>query len=353
MLDKRKNHSLQILRATAAAMVVLAHLIERLIKYDLVDESWSDITRLGSKGVEIFFLISGFIVGAAFLKNLSVEKKPIEFIKRRFLRIAPSYYFWSFIMALKMMLVDKQTITLMAAIASAAFWPHYNDIGLIQPLYGLGWSLNFEMYFYAVLAIALIIPGKKVAIVSVFFIILVPILLKFQQPDFGNIGSTALKFYGTPVALYFLIGFILAMFKNKCPSFFLISKNGFNAFTAVLLAVLAVYFVGYVSLIFTCLCVGFAVFEKNGVKPSKPIIFGSFLGDASFSIYLTHSFVLGPLVAVYRVVGGSSSLLGISLLIIVSLIISALMGVMAYVFVEKKLGALLGRARLSKVESRG
>lgn len=344
MLESNKNHSLQWLRAVAASMVVLAHLIERLIKYNLVSAAWEDATRLGSKGVDIFFVISGFIVGAAFLGSLTRGEGSLTFFKKRLLRIAPPYYFWSLWMALKSVLIDGQVVTWAVILTSAAFVPQYNDIGIIQPLYGLGWSLNFEMYFYAVLALGVLIGRGGVSVLLVFGLILIPVLWRACFGDIGESGEVpvAIDFYGMPVALYFLAGLTLAIFKKRFTVFFVCRSAAAVMVVAVAFSVLSVLFKDALGVFFTFASVAVAALESRvSGSGSQVIRFGSFLGDASYSTYLTHSFILGPLVAVYRSTVKLDSTIGVFVLILCSVVLCNLVGALAYVHVEKRLNAFV------------
>jgi peptidoglycan/LPS O-acetylase OafA/YrhL len=341
------NQSLQILRAVAATMVVLAHLIERLVKHELVGPHWEIATRMGSVGVEIFFVISGFIVGTTFLESRSGRDAAARFFIRRFLRVAPSYYVWSTLMGIKLVLVDRQSFTLSAIAASLAFLPHYSDSGLIQPIYGLGWSLNFEMYFYAILASAILFRNNWVGAACILSAIVTPVVLKAGSPGLAD-ANVALAFYGTSVALLFLVGFGIAIVKRAFPRLHLFGFSAINVLVATAIAGLAVWFTGPAAVACTCCCVLAAALEKRCSAVGPVIAFGSFLGDASYSTYLTHSFVLGPLVAVYRVTVGSGHPIGIVLLLVACVVVASVVGALAYLYVEKPLDVWTQKVRRAR-----
>ena len=78
-MDRKNNnlHSIQILRGLAALSVVYFHMT-------LVEKS-SPFPKFGSYGVDIFFVISGFIISLI----VSNGVKPVEFAINRIARIAP------------------------------------------------------------------------------------------------------------------------------------------------------------------------------------------------------------------------------------------------------------------------
>lgn len=240
-------------------------------------------------------------------------------------------------MVVKLVLVDKQTVGTLILLTSAAFLPHLNDAGLIQPIYGLGWSLNFEMYFYAVLAIGLLVSNKSLSLLVIFLMVASPVIWVHLTSNTDKTLGATFKFYGMPVALFFLAGFSIALIKARVPLISLPRSVFANAMFCVLLSITAVLTIGYASVLFTCACVFFAAYSVNEVRPAIRVIrYGSFLGDASYSTYLTHSFILGPAVAIYRAtVVNPNSISSIVCLIILSVSVSVVVGAVAYLYVEK------------------
>ncbi|MCW1512823.1 acyltransferase family protein, partial [Acinetobacter baumannii] len=82
-------NNIQALRAFAALNVVFYHIIGASISYDLPTSSFLFIKEWGQNGVDIFFVISGFIMVFIQEKN---RKSSFEFIKNRVERIVPVYW---------------------------------------------------------------------------------------------------------------------------------------------------------------------------------------------------------------------------------------------------------------------
>ena len=127
--------SIQYLRASAALMVVVYHAM-MLAPVDF---------GIGAAGVDLFFVISGFI-----LWTIARERPltPLEFLKRRWIRVAPLYWtltlavaaiatFWPFVFG-------QFKATPSHVLLSLGFIQHMNPDGAPFPLIPVGWSLNYE-----------------------------------------------------------------------------------------------------------------------------------------------------------------------------------------------------------------
>ena len=144
--------TIQYLRAIAAMMVVWHHAREQLpgLKFFFPSE-------FGPSGVDLFFVISGFIMVA----TTTGPGRPFNFIARRLIRVVPLYWLLTCTMvALAWKLPQLfRTIDLAPAhvLQSLLFIPHYSPSfpGMAWPVLVPGWTLNFEMFFYAVFAATL------------------------------------------------------------------------------------------------------------------------------------------------------------------------------------------------------
>src|SRR5437764_3885196 len=159
-----------MLRGIAASMVVFVHLDVQLkrLGYASYDASW-----LGS-GVDIFFVISGFIMW------VSVERRPGmsagEFFGNRLMRIVPLYWLVSAgvlcITFAAPQLLHSTVFNAPHALASFLFLPARHPLtGEFWPLLVPGWTLNYEMLFYLLFAAAIAgangAPRRRLAIISV------------------------------------------------------------------------------------------------------------------------------------------------------------------------------------------
>jgi len=150
--------SVQMLRAIAATMVVFVHMDLQLqrLHYPTLGTNWM------ASGVDIFFVISGFIMWT------SVERRPemtaSSFFRNRLIRIVPLYWFATTLVLMVALIAPQVLNTTVLrpwhAIASYLFIPaRHPTTGLFWPLLIPGWSLNYEMLFYAIFAIAIALSG--------------------------------------------------------------------------------------------------------------------------------------------------------------------------------------------------
>src|SRR6185369_7350150 len=134
-----KVQSIQVLRALAVMAVVYAHVFT---------------TGRGTSGVDLFFVISGFIIA-----RVSSDRPPATFIKARLWRILPVYWLAALPYVAWPILYGTPDWAKVAATIS--LWPVWGG-AYQQPLLPVAWSLYFEMLFYA--AVALWLTGKRWAL---------------------------------------------------------------------------------------------------------------------------------------------------------------------------------------------
>jgi exopolysaccharide production protein ExoZ len=151
---------IQALRGVAVILVVLTH-----ARYFFLDTpSWPLADALlmpGAMGVDLFFVISGFIMVYTTRRTAGTPADAADFLLRRFARIWPLYALATCVW----MTVNHKGLgwltywpQLRALLLSMTFQPVDTD----NPLYfslslPLGWTLNFEMYFYLLFGLCLLL----------------------------------------------------------------------------------------------------------------------------------------------------------------------------------------------------
>lgn len=281
-------------------MVAYFHAIEQIPQY----ASYFDKYLLGrlnlAAGVDVFFVISGFIM---LITNRNGT--PGKFAIRRIIRIVPLYWFLTLLLIFLALWLPSQfrtTVVSASAIAkSLLFIPYLNPghPGEVFPLLVPGWTLNLEMFFYAVFALVLFAPARfRVAAVGM----VLGTLVLVGVATHGRGIAPELLFYTDARLLEFWLGMLIAH---------LLVKDSLHL-PAGLCIVLIVC--GFVLLLtgFPVNLLGVGDFTRNiasNVLPAAAIILGTvcleragavrnhpwlrWLGDASYSIYLTHIFSLG------------------------------------------------------------
>ncbi len=163
---------LQFLRGIAACAVVVEHLLNRYERREMSLAGLPDLLwHLGETGVSTFFAISGFIMVHIALRKRAERDRTAagwQFVRDRFTRIAPLYY-------LSMILYVAFSYLTLGVSTNAGFrfpgvaeWvhsflflPYVQPDGLIQPIYRLGWTLQYEVFFYALFAVGMVLGARR------------------------------------------------------------------------------------------------------------------------------------------------------------------------------------------------
>jgi exopolysaccharide production protein ExoZ len=292
-------------------------------------------------GVDIFFVISGFVMWTSTCRG---KISPLKFYSKRIVRIVPLYWVMTAIVLLVLLLVPSlvQTGRLEAGhvVASFLFLPAVHPVtGLIQPLLIPGWTLNMEMYFYALFGCCLFLPVAA-RIPACWVLLLVPVLLAhvLAKPD------VAVRFFGNGIVLDFGLGLVsggLFSAGLRLPAFvaFSTSLGGF-----LLLAVgsrapnlPARLAAGPAAFAVVAGCVAF---ELAGRLPGIPLL--GLLGDASYSLYLSHTLALSALDQAAHALGVRTASLAAAAGVEVFLLLStAVVGVLVFRCIEQPLASLL------------
>ena len=273
---------IQYLRGIAAMMVVFHH---------ARNEFGAAISMtIGARGVEIFFVISGLVMMYSTKGGLQTAGQPLRerlsgvvlFWKRRFIRVAPLYWIALLLFAQLQSNADLANWTLLQ---DALFIPHLNKAfpDQIWPTLVPGWSLNYEMFFYFLFGLSLLLWQSSVAILCACIIGLCALPLALAS------HSIAFRFYTAPIMLHFIAGMLL---------YYLIeAMRQRPAWRPPRWAMCLAFLTGFVGLgmspawagalwllLPSSLIVVSSVFLFDGIK--LPVL--RLLGDASYSIYLFH-----------------------------------------------------------------
>ena len=203
---KNTYTGIQALRFVAAMLVVLAHstaMVNERMHLDMF--KW----RAGWSGVDIFFVISGFVMAISSRTLLQRANGWKIFITRRLIRIVPLYWVattlkLATIIALPALALDSP-LELWNTIASYLFIPTFDDKSLLAaPLLKVGWTLNYEMFFYAIFTLALFLGKSPLKFTAAIFAIAVAVNL-FSTPKFPYA-------YGflEPILMEFVMGMLVA-----------------------------------------------------------------------------------------------------------------------------------------------
>ncbi len=325
-----KFNSIQTLRAVAANLVLLAHLSVIEIKYGhgvaLLPE-W--IGFGGAVGVNLFFVISGFVMAL-----VARDAHWIDFIGARVIRIYPIYWFYTSLVLIVFLIrpemVNQSFAHPPSILKSYLLWPED-----VLPLLAVGWTLIHEMYFYVVMAllIAFAAPLRIALPVWTVAVLAVPLLIDVSSP------VAAIVFH--PMTLDFIAGVAIGL---------VIVNSDARGGRLCLIAGLALLTAGYVfygsgsviandrwarviylGLPFIPIVYGVAAMERRNQWPHLRWL--SKLGDASYSTYLSHVLVVSVLGRVFIALPLHNTASEIAFLI-VCLVMANTVGVLSFACLE-------------------
>jgi exopolysaccharide production protein ExoZ len=203
--------SVQVLRALAATAVLIGHTLSNVgqLERHIVGSTTRAFAFPGGFGVDLFFAISGLIM---IISSERLYAKPSSrqiFLTRRAIRLVPLY--WVVTIAYVPLLLlghhGFQGNILKALATSLAFipYPTYGFDGTdVFPLYTLGWTLNYEVFFYCIFAIFIVLPRREATWAVIVFLVLASVFGLLIQPT-----NTALQFWSQPIILEFGFGLLV------------------------------------------------------------------------------------------------------------------------------------------------
>jgi peptidoglycan/LPS O-acetylase OafA/YrhL/beta-glucanase (GH16 family) len=342
--------AVQYLRAVAALLVVYLHTKVYTDRF-----AWPLPRDFGAAGVDLFFVISGFIMVVITARR---PLPPRQFLLRRAIRVVPLYW----LVTLAILVVGlvapgamlHNLVTFDHVALSLLFIPHINPLeGSYAPFFKLGWTLNYEIYFYLVFAALLGVASLRLRLAALtgIFVAAVAFYLAVRPDD------PFLHIYCNPVILEFLIGawvgrFYLEGRPRDIPSL---------AAAALLVAgVVAMTILFDSDDLWRVITAGLGAgatllallsIEERGGLPSWPL--PALLGDASYSIYLAHPLVLTPARLAAKKLNLPVDQAGPGVVAVIAVLFVAIAaGVAAHLWVERPILAAL-RARLALLATEG
>ena len=155
MMRSQNLIGIQALRAVAALAVAFCHFEQMtLILFGVVPPK--PATYFLQSGVDLFFVISGFVMVHASWDTFGGSGAPREFMVRRLLRIVPLY--WA---TMTLAIFFETTPPSWSEVAqSYLFIPYQAPNGSHTPIYSVGWTLNYEIFFYGLITVALLLPRQ-------------------------------------------------------------------------------------------------------------------------------------------------------------------------------------------------
>jgi exopolysaccharide production protein ExoZ len=279
-----------------------------------------------ARGVDVFFVISGFIMAA-----VGVKDRPVEFLKKRVLRVVPIYWAATLVAAVTLVRKDGLDAGLIHRVwQSLLFIPHLDPKGEAFPIVPPGWTLNFEMLFYALFALALCF-ARPLRTAGLWLAALVAAGLVLQPTHV--VANT----FTSPLLLEFMVGMLIGHCRHQVAA---VAALGWLALPGWALLLMSTHWVQ--SLVAAC----FIVVSALALERRLPHwAFGKALGDASYFLYLSHHFVLIVLAKVWKGLPLQGPL-QFGTMFAASVGVSVLVGLWGHQYLEKPLHSVLWRLLL-------
>ncbi|WP_224031721.1 acyltransferase family protein [Paraburkholderia caribensis] len=329
----RRLNSIRILRAVTATTVVVHHVLTR------------DGRVFGEFRVDVFFVLSGFVIALALEAGTTSVR---DFVASRLVRIVPLYWLATLLVFLGALLrpdlFNSTTANVPELLKSLFFIPYRKESGHMFPMLFVGWTLNYEMLFYVVSALALWRFRRHVsyifaAITSILFTLFLlssvvhsnRVIVEFLA--YGRLLEFPLgiavwfawrKGVRIPVAMAALgavaMYVLMTCIERAWPDVSPVVANGVPTMLLLL-----------------------STLSLEGLVVDSALTRGLlYLGDASYATYLSHPFVVeGLRKLVPKVVHGFDvrSPMGV----ILAIVVSSAVGCLVYRYIDKPLHRALAR----------
>ncbi len=287
----------QVLRGFAALAVLFPHVF-RALTINMESHVWAPgswaphpaLVSMGAAGVDVFFVLSGFIMILISGKYMSGERSILHFGYHRFNRVWPLYALVTAFVCVQLYLAYLQGEPLHydltpKRLLSFFFVPSFDVNGALHPILGVGWTLNYEMFFYVCFGALLLLKTDRIVLA------LAGVFLGFYVIGPLSGVDVFAAFFGNDVIFEFILG--MALGKLYADRRDLFRFNGYIAI-AVGVALVAMFkltgliehsrFLTY-GVATTVVFAGVLAFEARGGRASRFLLL---LGDASYAIYLVH-----------------------------------------------------------------
>ena len=340
-----KFYNLQALRAIAALLVVLVHMkdAEQKLGGATILGDW---TAFGVVGVDLFFVLSGFVMVFTTESKAGGASDSLGFLYSRITRIYPIW--WLTLTALVLFWMVKPDLVYSGNYTDPNFVKDYLlIIGDQAPLLAVGWTLIHEMYFYVIFTLILLLPyGPRFRLYCILaWANLVIFGSALFAPEEPNLVSLALN----PLTLEFIIGALIAYAWRFTEGRFGLAAltigliwGALSCYTYVLFPIgEQVSIAGHADeairvVLFGVPC-GLIVYGAVAIEARKSLSADNPLvaiGDWSYSLYLTHMLTLNAGAIMLRRFS-SESLYDNVLILLILFAVSIIVSAICYKFFEQ------------------
>lgn len=288
-------------------------------------------TKHGHLGVDFFFVISGFIILFAHARDIGLRNSWGNYAFRRFARLYPVYWLYTTVFVLLLAAGFGTDAKLPEGVSA---W--LNTYTLVRfspdaPPIGPAWTLFHEVAFYAIFSLLLL--NKKLGLCALALWGVISAAL-YHYP--GTNDRNAFTVYTAAYSLYFILGMV---------AYYIYQRGGKGIIETVIgLITLAVWFILLetpnelpkliLPIAFALILGGVTKMEEHRLISSPAIL--NYIGNASYSIYLTHEAIEGLLLKIF-IKTHIADYIGANFTFIFTLAGTISLGCVAYAFCEQPL----------------
>jgi peptidoglycan/LPS O-acetylase OafA/YrhL len=336
-LSSKRIVNLDLIRAIAICVVVIYHTVQMVGRDGFI--SLSKFTHLGQYGVDLFFVLSGFLIGNLYwhelIENGTVDIK--RFILRRILRTYPPYLIALILSFIPVWINRHQSFDF----GYLFFFQNYYER---IPFFLVSWSLCIEEHFYIFLPPILYFIQKfepRQALLTLLALAVIPLILRLLFVNFNSnfpfgyyLTATHFRFEGLLLGvaashLYTYSPDIVVSLSRRSFSFFII------ALTISIVPILSslpgnfIYYFGstIIALAFSLLVISLSKSSPIRLAESHLV---KIIATSSYSIYLTHALVIHIILLVANKLGINSLVTWLMMIVAIFVI-----GYLFYILVEK------------------
>jgi peptidoglycan/LPS O-acetylase OafA/YrhL len=332
----------------AAVLVLLFHatLISKVyLNYDLM----RGIFLFGYSGVDFFFVLSGFIIFWAHRSDMGRPAALRTYLRKRFIRIYPVYWIVAIILLPIYFGLPHQLTDCLVLLKSFLLLPQANN-----PVVTVAWSLSSELFFYGLFGLAIYLPWRRIRPIFIVWLLVTAVfylakllsggLLKLP-PHTGFVFSS----YNLEFAMGCLAAYLAGSFRYYAGPWLTVPGLALFLICGLSESFLQSHFRRQHSILTYGLASMLLVWGAVLWEQRRPRILPAYLlliGDASYSIYLTH-YALLDLSVRGSIALGIIEWIGPSAIIVIAIAIALSIGVVFYLLVEKPLLARLRKQSVS------
>lgn len=275
----------QASRGLAILFVLIGHI--NLLFYSRYEYDWFDMGRWErTGGVDFFFVVTGFMIYYLYHRHIGNSNKAAGFLLKRLIRIFPMLWIFTVLSAALYNLVPGigNEYSAEVVLKSLILYP------MKEPVLSSAWSLSHVVFFYLIFSCLMFSPKIFKPAATVWALITVVLEIFFRD----SFSSFFFSFSTLEIVAGSLVAYMMLTYRLGYST--LLIYLGLSGYLTNWLNYIYSYTEIHAPLLYCIsamlIMLGISIKDRTSREIPKSI---SFIGDASYSIYITH----GPLLQLY------------------------------------------------------